>query len=241
MAVESAPSIVAPDFAWQQARYRVPRHFIRDFLLRTLAFNILARVQAEGLPHVPEQGPAILIYNHTHAIDAVVVAGVVRPRFIVPMSKIENSSLPIFGQLMRMWGAFPVRRGQIDRTALQLSIELIQAGHLVLIAPEGTRQPALIRGKDGVAFIATRSSATVIPVAIDGTTAFTGNLKRLRRTPITVRFGQPFRFRQRVVARDALGPLTDAAMYQLAALLPQQRRGYYPDVPQASSELIELL
>jgi 1-acyl-sn-glycerol-3-phosphate acyltransferase len=241
MAVETVSRIVAPDFAWQQARYRVPRHFIRDFLLRTLAFNILARVEAEGLLHVPAHGPAILIYNHTHAIDAVVVAGVVRPRFIVPMSKIENFSLPIFGQLMRLWGVFPVRRGQIDRMALQFTIELVQAGHLVLIAPEGTRQPALIRGKDGVAFAATRTGATIVPVAIDGTTAFGGNLKRLRRTPITVRFGQPFRFRRRGVPRDELSALTDAAMYRLAALLPEQRRGYYQGVPESHSELIELL
>lgn len=241
MAVESTSRIVAADFAWRQARYRAPRHFIRDFLLRTLAFNILAHVRAEGLPHVPVDGPAILIYNHTHAIDAVVVAGVVRPRFIVPMSKIENFSLPIFGQLMRLWGAFPVRRGQIDRMAIQFTIELIEAGHLVLIAPEGTRQPALVRGKDGVAFTATRTGATIVPVAIEGTTAFGGNLRRLRRTPISVRFGQPFRFRKRAVPRDQLGPLTDAAMFQLAALLPEERRGYYQDMSQAHSELIELL
>lgn len=241
MAVDSIPTLVAPDFAWRQERYRAPRHFIRDFLLRTLAFNILARVRADGLHHVPDHGPAILIYNHTNAIDAVVVAGVVRPRFIVPMSKIENFSLPIFGQLMRLWGAFPVRRGQFDRMAIQFTIDLIHAGHLVLIAPEGTRQPALIRGKDGVAYTATRTGAPIVPVGIDGTTAFTSNLKRLRRTPITLRFGSPFRFRQRAVPRDHLGPLTDAAMYQLAALLPEARRGYYRDPSQAPSDLIELL
>jgi len=72
---------------------------------------------------------------------------VIRPRFAVPMSKIENFKLPIIGPLLRMWGAYPVRRGQTDVTAIERSLDLLRKGNLIMIAPEGTRQPALIKGK----------------------------------------------------------------------------------------------
>jgi 1-acyl-sn-glycerol-3-phosphate acyltransferase len=235
-------TIVSADFALRQDRYVGSRQFIRDFLLRGLAFHVLARVSVEGLANVPEQGPAIIVYNHGHAIDPAVVAGAVSTRFVVPMSKIENFRLPIFGQLIRWWGAYPVRRGQYDRSAVQHTIDLLREGHPVLIAPEGTRQPALIRGKDGVAFAAARTGAPIVPVGIDGTLAFGHNLKRLRRTPIMVRFGRAFRLqRQGEVRRDDLTRITDQIMYQIAGLLPEHRRGYYRDLDRLTTDVFEFM
>lgn len=235
-------TIISADFAYRQDRYTLWRLFIRDFLLRALAFRVLAKVEAHGLEHIPPVGPTILIFNHIGAIDPVVVAGAVTPRFVVPMSKIENFALPIFGRLMRFWGAYPVHRDRVDRPAVQLTIDLLRQGHLVLIAPEGTRQPALIRAKDGVAYAATRTGALIVPVGVEGTREFTHNLKRLRRTPVTLRIGRAFRFRRRgPVPRSELPPLMDEAMYQLAALLPEHRRGYYRDLSRATTDTIEFV
>ena len=235
-------AIVTADYPFRQERYTLWRYVIRDFLLRTLGFHVLVKVDVQGLDHIPADGPTLLIMNHIGAIDPVVVVGAVTPRFAVPMSKIENFSLPIFGRLLRFWGAYPVRRDQVDRPAVQNTLDLLREGHLVLIAPEGTRQPALIRAKVGAAYAATRTGATIIPIGIDGTREFTHNLKRLRQTQITLRIGRAFRFRrQGQVPRRQLPPMMDEAMYRIAALLPEHRRGYYADLPNATTDTIEFV
>lgn len=243
----TARTTVSADFAFRQERYTPWRRFIRDFLLRTLAFNVLARVEVTGLENIPPTGPALLINNHIHAIDPVVIVGAVRTRFVVPMSKVENFSLPIFGALMRRWGAYPVRRGQYDRQAVQNTIDLLRCGHVVLIAPEGTRQPALARAKDGYAYASARTGAVVIPAAIDGTREFTSNLRRLRKTVIRLQFGRPFYFNPSCfkqtggISRDDLTQMTDEGMYQLARLLPENRRGHYADLSKATTDTLIVL
>jgi len=235
-------TIVNADFPFRQERYRVARLVIRDFLLRALAFRVLAKVEVKGLENVPASGPVLVYINHIHAIDPVVLVGAVTPRFAVPMSKIENFSLPLFGQLMRFWGAYPVRRGHVDTRAMLNTINLLTEGHMVMIAPEGTRQPTLIKAKDGMAYAATRTGAYLIPAAIEGTREFGSHLKRLQRTPISLTFGQPFRFRREGhVPRAELSKMTQEAMYQLSALLPEHRRGYYGDLSKTTTNTLEFM
>ncbi len=96
-------------------------------------------------------------------------------------------------------------------------------------------QPA----KEGVAYLASRSGAPVIPVAVEGTEGYPS---LSRRTPgAVVRLGRPFRFRtagQRP-GREDLHRMTDEAMYVLAAMLPEARRGVYSDLTKATCETLE--
>src|SRR5262249_39721068 len=124
------------------------------------------------------------------------------------------------------------------------SVDLLKAGNLVLIAPEGTREPQLSEAKDGTTYIATKASAVIVPAAVDGTREFVHNLLRLRRTPISVRFWKPFRFRtagRERIPRPELGYMTQEAMYQLAAILPENRRGFYSDLSKLTTETIEFV
>jgi 1-acyl-sn-glycerol-3-phosphate acyltransferase len=231
-----------PDFASKQGQYRFWRHIFRDLLLRGLAFRLLARVAVIGRENLPVAGPALLIYNHMHGIDPIVIVGAVRPPFAVPLSKIENFAMPIFGTCLRLYGAYPVRRGAVDRAALGNTIALLEAGQVVLMAPEGTRQPALIRGKDGAAYMAAYTGVPIIPIGVEGTLGFGQNLKRLHRTEISLTVGRGFRFSQRGdLAREALPALTEAMMYQLAALLPAARRGHYAELANGKTDLLEWL
>jgi 1-acyl-sn-glycerol-3-phosphate acyltransferase len=238
------PSYISADFATRQDRYTASRRFIRDVLLRGLAFRLLVQVDVQGLEHIPPAGPTLLMINHINGIDPVVVMGVVGPRFAVPMSKIENFHIPVVRQLFQWWGVYPVQRGAVDRTALQNTVDLLQAGNLVLISPEGTRHPALIEGKDGITYVAIKANATVVPIGIDGTREFWHNLKRLRQTHITVRIGRAFRFRtngRERIPRAEMSQMTQEAMYQLAMLLPENRRGFYSDLSKASTEMLEFV
>lgn len=232
-------------FEEDQARYTPWRRFARDFLLRTLAFHLLVTVEEHGLAeHLPPSGSTLIMMNHIGGIDPFVVMGVVRPRFVVAMTKIENYSVPVLGLLMRLWGTYPVTRGEVDRRALDFTIKLLKEGNLVLMAPEGTRQPALIEAKDGLTYVAIKGGATVVPVGLEGTRDFTSNLKRLRRTHITLNFGRAFRFRtggRERIPRPEMACMTQEAMYQLAALVSPARRGFYSDLSKATTDTLEFV
>ena len=228
---------------YDHARYYRRRRVLR-FLMRYIGFPLMAKVnRVEGQENVPEAGPAILMINHMAFIDSLVVLHVTK-RDIVPMAKIEVYDYPVIGIFPHLWGVIPVRREEVDRRAIQQSLDVLRAGELVMVAPEGTRGPMLKQGKEGVAYIASRSSAPIIPVAIDGTIGFPALrfTKAWRGPGASVRFGRPFCFRAEYqhAGRDQLRLMTDEAMYMLSALLPPNRRGYYSDLSCASLETIEM-
>ncbi len=228
----------------RQERFALRRRILRDGLLRPLGFGVLVKPTIEGREFIPRGGPMIVIMNHIAAIDPAVVVGAVTNRFVVPMTKIENYRHPIIGLMARSWGVYPVRRGEVDRQALDSTWALLARGHAVLIAPEGTRHPSLADPKDGTTYIATKANAIIQPVGLDGTEQFPASLKRLRRALVTVRFGRPFRFRtegRKRIPRAEMRQMTHEMMYQLASLLPEHRRGAYSDLQAMTTDLIEFV
>ncbi len=206
-------------------------------------FRLMVHVEMDGLDNVPAAGPAILMINHVAFLDPVtLIAGL--QRRIVPMSKIENLRLPGVNLLIRLWGAINVRRGEVDRAALRQAIEALRGGHLLLMAPEGTRSKSgeLQEPHDGIAYVATRTGAMVIPVGIVGTPSIAQNWKRWKRTDVHVTFGRPFYFETAGarVGREELSLMTREAMYQLAAMLPPQQRGRFADLREATTRLLRL-
>jgi len=222
-----------------QGRRRVLR-----WLIKHIGFTLLAKLdRVEGLENVPAQGPAILMINHIAFIDPIVVLHVV-PRNIIPLAKIEVYNYPLVGIFPRLWGVIPVRREEVDRRAVQQVMDVLRAGEIVLVAPEGTRASRLSRGKEGIAYLSAHSGAPIVPVAIDGTEGFP-SLRFLscawKTTGAIVRFGRPFRFRPDLKRpdREQLRQMSDEAMYILAGLLPECRRGYYAEMAEATQETIE--
>lgn len=219
---------------YDHARFATRRKVLLG-VLRYALLPLLAKLDSvEGVENVPRRGPAILLINHIAFIDPIVVMHVL-PRQIVPMAKIEVYDYPLIGIAPRLWGVIPVRRGEADRRALRMAIQVLQAGEIVLLAPEGTRNPALQRGKEGIAFIASRTGAPIVPVALEGTEGFPAlrGTRRWRGPGVQVRFGAPFRFREDLFdkrpSRQQLRQMTDDAMCVLARLLPPHRRGVYAD------------
>jgi len=211
------------------------RHIL-NFVLRIL-FKILLKVEIVGLENVPLEGPLIFMINHVSFLDPVFIIALM-PRQVTPFAKVETLSYPALGLLIRLYGVVSVRRGEVDRQALRQAIEVLAKDEALLIAPEGTRSHhgQLQQARDGIAYIALRTGATIVPVAILGQEKFPASLKRLRRTRIQIRIGKPFRFVPGKVSRDELRAMTREAMYQLASLLPPERRGVYSDLELATEE-----
>ena len=228
----------------QQPRLVWRRRALRAFI-RALGFKVLWRVDVTGMENIPDDGPTIIMMNHISMIDPVLCMGAVTNRFVIPMTKIENMSNPIIGPFVRWWGAYTINRGEIDRKALTNSIELVKHGQLILIAPEGHRHPeGLGEAKDGLAFIATKADAVIIPTAISGAVGWNKKLFRFQRPKININFGRPFKFKTdgSRVPREALAAMSHEAMYQLAiAVKDETRRGFYSDLSKATTEYLEFV
>lgn len=229
---------------YNHQRLEKKRNILR-FVLKYIGFSALAKInRVEGLENIPETGPVILMINHIAFIDSFIVLHLV-PRNIVPLAKIEVYNYPIVGIFPRLWEVIPVRREEVDRRAIQQIFEVLAAGEIVLIAPEGTRGTALREGKEGVAYIASRSQVPVIPVAIQGTVGFPALrfTKAWKGAGATVTFGRPFHFRKDTKRpdRETLRLMTDEAMYILAAMLPPAQRGIYSDLSKATQKTITWL
>jgi 1-acyl-sn-glycerol-3-phosphate acyltransferase len=227
-----------------QPRYARRRAILRG-AIRLIIMRLLCRVTVIGAENIPDTGGAILMMNHISLLDPILCVGAVMNRFVVPMSKIENLRTPVIGTVIRWYGGFTVNRGEIDRKALQNSIALVQSGQLILIAPEGTRQKhGLTEAKDGLAYVATKSDAIIIPAGVYGALNWIDDLKHLRRPNITLTFGRPFRFKTegKRVSREALRAMSREAMVQLALTLPDaESRGEYADIEHATTEHLMFL
>jgi len=219
------------------------RRRVLRWLIRNLGFRFLVKIdRVEGIEHFPATGPAIVLYNHIGFVDPVVILANL-PRNTVPLAKIEAYSYPVIGIFPRLWEVIPVRRGEVDRQALAKALRVLEAGEIILVAPEGTRSPALIEGREGAALLADRTEALVVPVTIEGSDRFPSlSPKRWREEGVIIKIGRPFRFRRegsKRADRARLRLMTDEAMYVLASMLREGRRGFYRDLSQATKSTIE--
>lgn len=224
--------------------WRLKRLFLR-FLLKTIGFTLLVRLdRVDGLENIPEHGPVVFFINHIAFVDPITVLFVLK-RDIVPMAKVEVYELPFIGIFPKMWGVIPVKRDEADRNAIRGALQVLKAGECLLVAPEGTRGEALQKGRDGAAYLASRTNAILIPVAIEGTVGFPvfRTSPRWGQPGVHIRFGKPFRFKSEFQhAKGAqLSEMTNEAMFILANLLPENRRGEYADLANATQETIEWL
>lgn len=216
------------------------RHLIR---LIMFSFN---RLTITGQENIPDEGPLIMMINHTSALDPGLIMGAVTNRYVIPMTKIENTYHLAGKVTVWWWDAYTVRRGEIDRKALTNSIELLKSGQCILIAPEGTRQKhGLSHPKEGMAYVATKADAVIVPTAISGAMGWKEKWLKFQRPQIHVHFGRPFRFKtagQKRVPRKDLNAMTDEAMYQLAiAIKDPFLRGVYSDLSKASERFLEFI
>ena len=119
----------------------------------------------------------------------------------------------------------------MDRHALRAALKVLKEGGAVGLAPEGTRSKVgqLQQAKDGAAYLASRTGATIVLAAVTGTENMLSDLKRLRRGRIKVVIGEPFKLPsfQGVARGSLLATYTELIMCRLAALLPESYRGYY--------------
>ena len=155
-------------FSLKRAIRRLPYAATRLFCLGVA--KSLCRLRVEGREFIPLTGPAIIAANHVSFLDPFII-GVAIQRHVHFMAKEELFRFRPLGWLLRQYQAFPVYRRQSDRQAMNRAIFLLQRGEIVVIFPEGTRGDGSRLGpaKPGIALIAARTGAPVIPAYHCGT------------------------------------------------------------------------
>ena len=149
---------------------------VPEFLMRFLSWilvNTLYRIRTEGLDHIPEEGPALLVCNHVSYMDALIVAGSVRrPARFVMYHKIFN--IPVLSFIFRTARAIPIAGAKEDPELLERAFDAIDAalaeGELVCLFPEGglTADGEIATFRPGVERILARRPVPVVPLAIRG-------------------------------------------------------------------------
>ncbi len=192
---------------------------------------LLLRIRVEGIEKIPAQGALILAPNHLHFLDIPVIFVLLERRTVVfAADKWEKK--PLLGWILRALGdAIFVARGAPDRGALAKALKVLQAGGVLGLAPEGTRSHTggLGKGHTGVAYLATRSGAPILPVVAFGQEKCLDHWRRLQRVPVQVRIGDLIDLPAGKWRTDELEKQTEQIMLTLARLLPPSYRGIYAD------------
>ncbi len=220
------------------------KRFLREVVIGIvrLILGIFARVEVRGLEHVPSNGPLLLITNHINFFDAIVIMGVLHPRPLTMMGKAENFQKPLLKAIFSLWDAIPVRRGELDMTAIHDSLEALRQGKMLGVAPEGTRSKngVLQQGRAGMVLLAHRSGAPFLPVAIFGHEHYRDDVRHFHKVRVHANFGQMFQMETggAMLSRDVREEITDEIMYRIAALLPEAQRGVYADFQRAGTRYL---
>ena len=200
----------------------------------------LTRVRIEGaLDEIPKEGPLIVAANHASNADGVLLGGWMTPalgRRIHWLGKREFTEWPIAGRMARAGSVHPVDRSGADVEAFRLAQRIVDEGHVLLVFPEGTRSPTGVLGeaKDGLALLALRSGARILPVGVTGTERFWPKGKGIHPGGrVTMRLGPSFTVADIVPAgtdrKTAKRLATEGIMARIAALLPVARQGAYAE------------
>lgn len=132
--------------------------------------TLLGPFRRIGAYRVPRAGGLLILSNHLADVDPIAVQ-LACPRPIHFMGKSELFEMKVVGPIMRAYRAFPVNRGQPDRAALKHAIELLKAGEVVCVFPEGqlSETGELQELKPGIALLARSSGAAVLCLGLQGT------------------------------------------------------------------------
>lgn len=172
--------------------YRFVNWLVRNFFfgLVTGGLKVIDR------ENVPSSGAVIIAPIHVSHLDPPVTACAMPHRRLRFMAK-EELFKGIFGKLIASLGAYPVHRGEGDTEAIRKSIEMLNQQETLLVHPEGTRGDGvrMLPINKGVAMLAKRTGAPVVPVGIVGSSIVMPRGKgKKRRHRITVVFGKPFTY-----------------------------------------------
>lgn len=184
-----------------------------------LFMKAYVELDVSGQDYVLRTGPQLVISNHVDNLDTYMIGSQIH-RVIHYLARSDGVHARWLGRYWRLMACLPA-----DREGFNIAVGLLREGQTVAVFPEGVISPHLVAAKPGVALLALRSGAPVLPCAIWGTERILhGPQTFFTRNQVHLRFGEPRRLRRGSGSAQAL---TDSLMRDIAAMLPPPYRGYY--------------
>lgn len=184
------------------------------------------------------QGAYIATANHIGRLEVLLALVLVKRDDVILLLAEKYREYAVWRFVAKQTDGIWVNRFDADLNAMKEVLKRLKEGHVLAIAPEGTRSPteALIEGKPGAAFLASKANVPLVPIGIVGTEdrIVKSRLKRLQKLDIIARVGEPYYLRPREKGEDRdayLQEQTDEIMCRIAMLLPPDHRGVYADHP----------
>jgi 1-acyl-sn-glycerol-3-phosphate acyltransferase len=201
------------------------RRFAQPVLLA--GFRAMSKMTVSGAERLPASGPVILAANHLTNYDVFFLQAAIQ-RLIFFMGKEELFRHPAMDWGLRQLGGFPVYRGTGDEWAMRHAEQVLRAGQVLGIFPEGTRSKGkgLRPAKTGAARLALAVGCPIQPVALHGPQYIFR--RPSRRVTVSVSFAEPVLPDE----DDSLLSLTDRFMFAMANMLPVELRGAYRTQPE---------
>ncbi len=154
--------------------------------------HVYLRGRIYGAEQVPQEGPLVVVSNHASDFDPPILSCCMgRP--VAFMAKEELFRIPVLKQGIELYGAYPVKRGSADRSAIRSALNCLLEGWAVGLFLQGTRtaDARIPEPKLGAALIAAKAKAPLLPVSLWGTERiFKKGSPVPRPVPVTVRIGQ---------------------------------------------------
>jgi len=221
-------------------KYPYPRRKVIRTILRTLiklAFFLLGDFEIIGKENLPKKGPFLVVGNHFGFMDPLAMIKILSWK-IEFLGGTRTPNAPGTVEWLRhLWGIIPVFRGSVSRDTFVISETILAQDGLLVIFPEGGSWAKVLRpARPGVAFLAAKTGAEILPIGLDGLDSFFEKLKKFKRPKVTARIGKPFGpYKIDVKSRSDREKLDDIGhdiMKQIASLLPPEKRGFYSDDPE---------
>ncbi len=216
-------------------------------LLSTIRFlvNRLTQFDVINPEHLPETGGVLVTTNHLSRLDTPLLLAITDREDLVAIVAKKYQEKPFFKWVLKKVGWMVwMDRSRTDLSAIRDALHYLRHGAMVGIAPEGTRSQdaqGLLQGKQGAALMAARASVPIVPVGIIGSDDVYSQWVKLRRPRITVRVGESYTLPEFDMddRQGWLSKYTDEIMCRIAALLPEEYRGFYKDHPRLRELLAE--
>jgi 1-acyl-sn-glycerol-3-phosphate acyltransferase len=155
-------------------------------------FYLYLQGKVVGTEHVPKSGGFVLVSNHGSNFDPPLLsAAVLRP--VAYMAKEELFEVPVLRNAIKLYGAYPVKRGAVDRATIRAALAYLADGWAAGIFLSGTRTAdgKVVDPKPGAALIAAKAQVPLLPVCLWGTHSIEQKGEKFpQRTPVTIRIGE---------------------------------------------------
>lgn len=201
------------------------------WIVWTFVFRVLVPLRVRGAEHIPPSGPLILAANHIGGLDPFALAKAC-PRWTHFLAKEELFRNPFVAYVIRQWGAIPIDRSAADLGSARAALQVLRAGQVLAIFPEGTRSLTGELGPigPGTVNLALKRRVPIVPAIIQGTPrAWPAGGLIPRGRPVLIVFGPPLRLWE-LLRSDTEASREDGArlLRERMLALAEQASGEWP-------------